>query len=393
MRDKFNRFAVLIMVIVAMFCFASCDAFDAINSALSPDSEHTTDSSTDSTIKKDNDFGNTNGFSEIKLVINKVDLGQNTSADELHLKMRESVVEVYATLSNGTSAGAGVIIGYDETEAVYLVASCHHVIEDAYSVQVRTIYGDEYNAYLVGSDPTSDICVMSVKSDKQLTCAAVGNSDELKYFDDVYAIGNPTGTLGGTVTHGIISALAREIEVEGNKMTLLQTDAAINSGNSGGGLFTTDGLLIGIVNAGATSYQGLNFAIPSNDMLNVVNSLTKTYKAGETYGYVEGRFDIECTVADKYSSSFGEVKRYVYVASVSANSSFCHLKKGDYINSVQINNDSVINITSAQQLAEVINGANLKLNDVVTFNVVRSGVVKEIKETIVQYVYNPPVAA
>ena len=86
------------------------------------------------------------------------------------------------------------------------------------------------------------------------------------------------------------------------------------------------------------------------------------------------------------------MKRYVYVASVSANSSFCHLKKGDYINSVQINNDSVINITSAQQLAEVINGANLKLNDVVTFNVVRSGVVKEIKETIVQYVYNPPVA-
>lgn len=393
MRDKFNRFAVLILVIVAMFCFASCDAFDAINSALSPDSEHTTDSSTDSTIKKDNDFGNTNGFSEIKLVINKVDLGQNTSADELHLKMRESVVEVYATLSNGTSAGAGVIIGYDETEAVYLVASCHHVIEDAYSVQVRTIYGDKYNAYLVGSDPTSDICVMSVKSDKQLTCAAVGNSDELKYFDDVYAIGNPTGTLGGTVTHGIISALAREIEVEGNKMTLLQTDAAINSGNSGGGLFTTDGLLIGIVNAGATSYQGLNFAIPSNDMLNVANSLTKTYKVGETYGYVEGRFDIECTVADKYSSSFGEVKRYVYVASVSANSSFCHLKKGDYINSVQINNDSVINITSAQQLAEVINGTNLKLNDVVTFNVVRGGVVKEIKETIVQYVYNPPVAA
>lgn len=393
MKNKLNRFVLLILIVTVAFCFVSCDAFDAINSALKADTEQKTEDSNFFSDRNDNNFGNTNGFSGIQLVINKVDVNQDASADELHLKMRESVVEVYATLSNAKSAGAGVIIGYDKGDDVYLVASCHHVIEDAYNVQVRTIYGDEYDAYLVGSDSVSDICVMSVKADKQLTCATVGNSDNLQYFDDVYAIGNPTGTLGGTVTHGIISALAREIDVEGNKMTLLQTDAAINSGNSGGGLFTVDGLLIGIVNAGATSYQGLNFAIPSNDMLTVVDALTQTYNAGENYGYVEGRYNIDCTVADKYSSSFGEVKRYVYVANVSENSSFCHLKKGDYINSVQINDGSVIEITSAQQLVDVINNATFKLNDVVTFNIVRGGVIKEIKETIVQYVYNPPISA
>lgn len=392
MRKKLKSFTILMCALVVMCCFVSCDALDAIKSATSSNGEVDSAGSTDSLFDSDRqDFGDMSNCSAINITINKSTLNTgNDDADSLRLKMRECVVEVYATLPNATSAGAGVIIGYDEVESVCLIVTCHHVIENAYSVEVRNIYGDEYDAYLVGSDPKSDICVMSAKVDKKPTCATVGDSDGLDYFDEVYAIGNPTGTLGGTVSHGIISALAREIKVEGNSMTLLQTDAAINSGNSGGGLFTTDGFLIGIVNAGATEYEGLNFAVPSNDMLVVVNSLTKTYEAGKTYGYVEGRYDIDCSVADKYSSSFGELKRYVYVVSASEYGSFCHLKKGDYINSVRINDGEVYEVETAQKLVDYINGANLKLNDVVTFNIVRGGVIKEIKETIVQYVYNPP---
>src|SRR5699024_342301 len=142
-----------------------------------------------------------------------------------------------------SGAGSGVIL----TQDGYIVTN-HHVIEDANSITVRTRSGDEYNASLVGSDEQSDLAVLKIDA-TGLTPAVLGDSTTLEVGELAIAIGNPLGELGGSVTSGIISALDREMTIDGQTMTLLQTDAAVNPGNSGGGLFNANGDLIGIVNA------------------------------------------------------------------------------------------------------------------------------------------------
>ena len=169
-----------------------------------------------------------------------------------------------------SGAGSGVIIREDG----YIVTN-HHVIEDARSVTVRLTDGSEFSASYVGSDVANDIAVIKINA-TGLTPAR-GSSSELTVGQDVIAIGNPLGTLGGTVTDGIISALDRKIKVDGYEMTLMQTNAAINPGNSGGGLFNMSGELIGIVNAkqSDTGIEGLGFAIPISVVNESLEKITK----------------------------------------------------------------------------------------------------------------------
>ena len=160
----------------------------------------------------------------------------------------------------------------------------NHVIKNATSIKVKTNDGKEYTAKLVGADPKSDIAVLKIEG-KNLTPATLGDSSKISIGDTAIVIGNPLGTLGGTVTDGIISATSREIVVNNEAMDLIQTNASINSGNSGGGLFDGNGNLIGIVNAkdsgttnsGAT-IEGLGFAIPINKAMEVANELIKNGK-------------------------------------------------------------------------------------------------------------------
>ena len=155
-------------------------------------------------------------------------------------------------------AGSGVII----SENGYIITN-HHVIEGAGAITVRLTNGCEYAAGVVGSDPDGDIALIKIDA-TDLCAATIGSSKSVVVGQQVLAIGNPLGTLGGTVTDGIISALDRKIPIDGVEMTLLQTNAAINPGNSGGGLFNRSGELIGIVNAkrAETGVEGLGFAIP-----------------------------------------------------------------------------------------------------------------------------------
>ena len=152
----------------------------------------------------------------------------------------------------------------------------------------RATGGDkDYTATLVGEDTTSDIAVIKIDADG-LTPATVGNSDGLKVGQSVMAVGNPLGELGGTVTSGIVSALNRSVSIQGsssvNTMSLIQMDASVSPGNSGGGLFNMNGELIGIVNAKSSSSdaEGLGFAIPINDAIKVAQELLEN-------GYVTGR--------------------------------------------------------------------------------------------------------
>ena len=144
-------------------------------------------------------------------------------------------------------AGSGVVLTADG----YIVTN-YHVIKGAQQITVTANDGSTYAATLVGTDEDNDIAVLKVNA-KDLTPAILGDSDTLKVGDAVLAIGNPLGTLSGTVTDGIVSALERQVTIDGNNMTLLQTSAAVNPGNSGGGLFNASGELIGIVNAKSTS--------------------------------------------------------------------------------------------------------------------------------------------
>ncbi|MCF0260025.1 MAG: trypsin-like peptidase domain-containing protein, partial [Erysipelotrichaceae bacterium] len=245
-------------------------------------------------------------------------------------KVSPSVVEITTeVVSNGNSmfgqyvasgAGSGVILSEDG----YIVTN-NHVIENASNIQVKTPDGQSYTAKLVGTDPQTDIAVIKVDA-AGLTPAAIGNSDNIQVGQAAIAIGNPLGSLGGTVTTGIISAVGREITVEGETMTLLQTDAAINSGNSGGGLFDASGNLIGIVNAkqAATGIEGLGFAIPISDVTQVISDLVD-------HGTVTSRPLLNVTLQDVpegYSTRL-EPGVYIYQVNEGGAAAQAGLKTGD----------------------------------------------------------------
>ncbi|MBQ9132104.1 MAG: trypsin-like peptidase domain-containing protein, partial [Clostridia bacterium] len=189
---------------------------------------------------------------------------------------------IFGGSTTSTGSGSGVIISADG-----YILTCNHVVENAESVVVTLNSGSKYEAALVGSDASSDLAVLQIAPKETLTYARQGCSADLVVGETVVAIGNPLGTLGGTVTDGIISATERTISMsDGTQMTLLQTNAAINSGNSGGGLFNLDGKLIGIVNAKYASegVEGLAFAIPIDSAFLVEQDLIR-------YGYVRGVVD------------------------------------------------------------------------------------------------------
>ncbi len=177
-------------------------------------------------------------------------------------------------------AGSGVLI--DKEGRGYIITN-YHVIGDTpeqTAITVRLTNGEEHEAEYVAGDAQHDIAILKINA-TGLPYAVMGSSSSLKVGQSVLAIGNPLGELGGTVTNGIISAKDRQVIVDGNRMTLLQTNAAINPGNSGGGLFDMAGRLIGIVNAkqSATGIEGLGFAIPVDVAWQVASDLIQ-------YGYV-----------------------------------------------------------------------------------------------------------
>ena len=206
--------------------------------------------------------------------------GESMSLQQISSVVSPSVVAITTEQMSGSQtwfggyyvqsgAGSGVIISQDG-----YILTCAHVVDGATSVKVQLQNGETYDASIVGSDATSDIAVLKIEA-TGLTPAVIGDSDALAVGETVVAVGNPLGTLSNTVTDGIISALNREVTVEDNDMTLLQTNASISPGNSGGGLFNANGELIGIVNA-KSSYseaEGIGFAIPIDSAMEVAQQL------------------------------------------------------------------------------------------------------------------------
>lgn len=200
------------------------------------------------------------------------DHGPELTAQEVYRRVNPSVVTVVAQLKDGASLGTGVIF----TEDGYILTN-YHVLEGGSDCTIYLENDHSYAAKYVAGDADSDLAVL--KTDLTgLPAAQFGDSEKLTVGDKVYAIGNPLGyELRGTLTDGIVSAINRDVWVDGRTMTLIQTNAALNSGNSGGPLINQYGQVVGIntikMSSSYSNIEGLGFAIPSSTIRRLVNDL------------------------------------------------------------------------------------------------------------------------
>jgi len=258
--------------------------------------------------------------------------GHRMTAPEVAAIVTPSVVEIKTEMVTTNAwrveqvregAGSGVVISADG----YIVTN-EHVISGARSVRVRLHDGEEHAARVVGYDVQTDIAVLKIEA-TGLTPAVFGDSGALLVGEAVLAVGNPLGELGGTVTQGIISALDREITIDGQRMTLLQTDAAVNPGNSGGGLFNMSGELIGVVNAksGGLNIEGLGFAIPESTAGGVIADIM-------TYGFVRGRVSAGLMLLDIQTPNAATMHRVSQLGLYIAQSAHDVFQPGDRITAI-----------------------------------------------------------
>lgn len=276
------------------------------------------------------------------------------------------------------SGGSGVIISKDG----YIVSN-NHVVQGADELKITLHDGSSYTAKIVGTDPATDIALLKIDSDEPLAMLEFGNSEDIKLGEWVLAVGNPFG-LTSTVTAGIISAKGRSLGLTQNGQlgieSYIQTDAAVNPGNSGGALMTTTGLLIGIntvIKSPTGSYAGYSFAVPSVIVRKVVSDIREYGLVQRAILGIAGR-EITQQWLDDFSEETGIKERGgIYVAQVSQDGSAeaSGIKKGDVITHI---NDTPI--TTFSQLQELINGH--RPNDKIKVSVKRDGSVKHFEVTL-----------
>ncbi len=309
----------------------------------------------------------------------------NLTYREVASLVQDSVVEI-VTEFNKTSlwfqyvasgAGSGVIMSEDG----YVITNNHVICDEesgalSDSVTVRLRNGEEYKAEIIGADSDSDVAVLKIDA-TGLTAAVSGNSNSLSVGEEVLAVGNPLGELGGTVTNGIVSATNREIVVGDVTMNLIQTNAAVNPGNSGGGLFNMNGELIGIVNAksSGSDVEGLGFAIPINDALSVAEQLLE-------FGYVRGKVMIGVQFLDATDSSVARrygLKAGIYVLELEAGYNDKNLQPGDRI--IAINGNE---ISEYEDITAIVKASSV--GDILTFQLYRDGKLTEAQVEVFERV-------
>jgi serine protease Do len=275
--------------------------------------------------------------------------------------------------TEGISTGSGFIL----TENGYVVTN-HHVVEGATAVSVIIHNGTEYPAVVVGSDATNDVAVLKVEAEG-LTPVILGDSENLNVGDSVVAIGNPLGELTFSLTAGAISALERQITMStGATMNLMQTDCAINSGNSGGALFNLYGEVIGITNAkyssnGSTneaSIDNIGFAIPMNHARKIVESIIEKGYFSKPY------IGVSVTDVSQETQSYG-LPQGAAVKTVAENSPA--QQAGLQVNDI-ITHVGEKTITGSQDLVGIVGKANV--GDTLQLKVYRQGTTIDITITV-----------
>ena len=295
------------------------------------------------------------------------------SLQAIYAQNIDSVVSIRCALREGTASGTGVIF----SEEGYIVTNSH-VVEYARSISVLLTDGREFPAAIVGTDTVSDLAVLYIDA-SGLTPAVFGNSDSLRVGDAVAAIGDPLGVeFRGTMTDGIVSAINREVAVSGRKMTLIQTNTALNSGNSGGPLINCYGQVIGIntLKIGAfvdsAGVEGIGFAIPCTTVKEIVDQLVQR-------GYVSGRprLGIECTEVSSYYQQFYRLPAGIRLVSLSEGGPA--EKAGLHIGDILLSMDGV-RITTLDELNAQL--YSHQVGDAVILTVYRNGKQLELSLTL-----------
>ncbi len=298
-----------------------------------------------------------------------------------------TTTNVFGYTTTAAATGSGFVI----TEDGYIVTN-HHVIEEATKgenvpITVSFQSGESYEAKLVGGEADNDVAVLKIDA-QGLKPVVLGDSDKLVVGQTVYAIGNPLGELTFSLSRGVISALERRINTDGTPISMLQIDAAVNSGNSGGPAFGPDGKVIGIVTAkyASGSYEGLGFCIPAEDAAEIASDLI-------AYGYVKGRASLGVACDDAYEvyayyyryygkrvDSMGLLKEGVYIGEVLLTSPAAEagLQKADYL--VAVNGKAVADCAALSNAL-----ADAKPGDTWTLTVSHNGEMSEITLTLDEY--------
>ena len=315
------------------------------------------------------------------LTVSKVDTSKEMTAAEVYATNVNSTVGITTSISTNyfgyQSSAAASGSGFILTDDGYIVTN-YHVVEDSNSITVTTYDGKSYNAALIGFDESNDIAVLKINA-SDLTPVIIGDSDKMNVGDPVVAIGNPLGELTFSLTTGAISALDRNVTFStGVTMKLIQTDCAINSGNSGGALFNMYGEVIGITNAkfsssssdSSASIDNIGFAIPINSVMDIIQDIIED-------GYTTKPY-IGVTVSNVSEESLGYgLPEGAAVKSVEEGGPAAEagLKENDIITKV---GDTVI--TSSDDLVEAVGKA--QIGDTLTFTVYRQSETITISITV-----------
>lgn len=278
--------------------------------------------------------------------------GEPMSAVEVAKGAKQSVVEIFtesAIYSSRTTelvssgAGSGVIIATDG-----YILTAYHVVEDSEQVKVRLADGNVFNAEWVRGDKLTDLAIVKINA-QTLNSAKVGDSTKLQAGEEIIAIGNPLGSLGGTVTCGNVSALNRAVTIGGKEMVgLVQLSCSLNPGDSGGGIFDMYGALVGIVNARGAGEYGVNigFATPISDAIKIGTDLIRD-------GFVTGRVDTEVFDIREISNS-QTTPAGLYFMGVNNEDVHTTLVRNDLIVSV-----SGVAISTTSEWEDVLNSKNV----------------------------------
>ncbi len=296
---------------------------------------------------------------------------------------QESVTSLSGRTRTSRAAGTGLII---DTNG--LILTNKHVVPDGVSsVQVFTSDGTKYdNATVIGRDPLNDIAVIKVTNPKNFVVASLGDSDSVRTGQKVIAIGNALGQFQNTVTSGIISGMGRPVEAGSSDggyseqlSNLFQTDAAINSGNSGGPLLNFNGEVIGINTAVAADAQNIGFAIPINETKGIIDSVKTTGKVSRPYIGVQ----YVMLTADSAKELKLSVSKGAYISTDAGSvvtgspAAKAGLKSGDVITKV-----NSIELNDTTSLASAVGRS--KVGDTVELTVIRSGKEQKIKVTLAE---------
>ena len=365
-------FKNIIIIFLIALLGGACGTYGTLTINKYTNSETTNTSESANSITTEVLYSNQNEGSYAKAISKAID-----TVVQISTKATSSTTNFFgqSTTSDATVLGSGVIISNDG----YIVTN-NHVVEGANEISVTLNNYDVYDATVIGTDSKTDLALIKIEA-SNLAYSNLVDSDTLELGQEVVAIGNSLGK-GTSSTNGIISALNREVTINNYTMTLILTNAEVNSGNSGGGLFDMNGNLVGIVNAkimsqttssSSTSVEGMGYAIPANTVKKIVDELMNN-------GYVKDRATLGVKVITNnsyleyygYSDTTGAVISEVVENGPAYKAG---LEAGDII--IAINNDTVESFTDLSKELD-----NYAVGDVVTVTVNRNNKLKEFKVTL-----------